>query len=312
MSSNKKIKVRFSSVAYGSTAGPNHFGTKLRKYFDRLGYYSENDPDVTLCFLNLVGAKTDTVVQRLDGIWFNPRQDYRSMNSSFKSVYDISTGIIFQSCFDRDLVGSQFGTHNKSTIINNGADLELISQITPLESTFVDDAEKVWCCASHFAGRHHKRLYENIRYFMEHSGEKDVLFVAGAVDTDNFSNNRIKYVGNIDVKTLLSIYKRADYFIHLAKLDHCPNVVVDARGSGCQIICSSLGGTKEVAGLDAIVIEEDEWDFVPFDYNQPTKLDFSKKIQNTFDRDISMKHVAKKYYEFLVDCYANRQEEGKL
>ena len=54
-------------------------------------------------------------------------------------------------------------------------------------------------------------------------------------------------------------------FIHLAWLDHCPNVVVDARAAACQIICSSAGGTKEIAGPSAIVIEEDEWDFEPVD-----------------------------------------------
>ena len=41
------------------------------------------------------------------------------------------------------------------------------------------------------------------------------------------------------VNTLLSLYKRSKYFIHLAWLDHCPNVVVDARASGLIVIGST-------------------------------------------------------------------------
>ena len=68
------------------------------------------------------------------------------------------------------------------------------------------------------------------------------------------------------------------YFLHLSWLDHCPNVVVDARSCGCQVICSSTGGTKEIAGEDAIIIEEDEWNYEIVDLYDPPELDFSKKV----------------------------------
>ena len=79
-----------------------------------------------------------------------------------------------------------------------------------------------------------------------------------AGNTDNkVDDSRIIYVGNRSQNELYSIYKSSKYFLHLAWLDHCPNVVCDARGCGCQIICSSSGGTQEIAGDDAIIIEED-------------------------------------------------------
>ena len=43
---------------------------------------------------------------------------------------------------------------------------------------------------------------------------------------------------------IYKMYKASTHFVHLAWLDHCPNVVVDARASGCKIVCSSAGGTR--------------------------------------------------------------------
>ena len=296
------MRIRYENVSAGSNSGPNHFSNKLKKYLERLDcHFTLTNQDVSLCFTQATMPKTSTLVQRMDGIWFNPAQDYKSMNTPFKQTYEAADGVIYQSFFDQKLIEYQFGKHHNTTIINNGADLELISQLQPYDHKILETAENVWCTASHFAGRHHKRLYENIRYFLEHSGNKDVLLIAGTIDFDNFKHPRIYYLGNLDISTLLSVFKRSKYFIHLARLDHCPNVVVDARGAGCQIICSNLGGTHEIAGEDAVVIEEEEWDYSPFDYNQPSKLDFTKKIKNTFNRDIDMTTVSKKYFNFLKE-----------
>ena len=114
-------------------------------------------------------------------------------------------------------------------------------------------------------------------------------------------DDRIHYVGKINFLQLTSLYKRSKYFLHLAWLDHCPNVVVDARASGCQIICSSAGGTKEIAGESAIIIEEEEWNFKPVKLYEPPLLDFSKKIKNNWDVDYNMKNVANKYKSFIEE-----------
>jgi len=85
----------------------------------------------------------------------------------------------------------------------------------------------------------------------------------------------------------------------LAWLDHCPNVVVDAQGAGCKIVCSSTGGTKEVAGTDAIILEEEPWDYQPTDLYSPPKINFSNKIENNWNMVIDMEEVAERYYYFL-------------
>jgi glycosyltransferase involved in cell wall biosynthesis len=137
---------------------------------------------------------------------------------------------------------------------------------------------------------------------LEHSGANDILIVAGKVGNiseDLSKDKKIMYVGNLSYEQLLSVYKSSKYFIHLSWLDHCPNVVVDARASGCQIICSSTGGTKEIAGKDAIIIKEEEWDFMPINLYDPPILNFNNKIDNKWDIDYTMDYCSSQYEEYL-------------
>ena len=172
----------------------------------------------------------------------------------------------------------------------------MIEKIQPLENKIIDNHENVWTCAASW--RPHKRLKDNIQYYLEHRSSNDCLVIAGQPDY-HVKDPSIFYVGDLPYEKLLSLYKRSKYFLHLAWLDHCPNVVVDARASGCQIICSSAGGTVEIAGLEAIVIKESEWDFKPTRLYDPPVLDFSKKDKNDINTCYDMNNVAKKYADFM-------------
>jgi glycosyltransferase involved in cell wall biosynthesis len=126
--------------------------------------------------------------------------------------------------------------------------------------------------------------------------------IAGAVSkNEQFKHERIHYVGILSQRQLYALYKKSKFFIHLAWLDHCPNVVVDARACECQIICSSTGGTKEIAGTDAIILKEPEWDYTPLRLYEPPKINFLNKTKNLFNNsELDMKEVAKKYENFLT------------
>ena len=154
----------------------------------------------------------------------------------------------------------------------------------------------MWSCASTW--RPHKRLGENIRYFLEHSSDKDCLVVAGQTDYAK-AHDRVFFTGNLSQRALIALYKRSKYFLHLAWLDHCPNVVVDARASGCRVVCSSAGGTKEIAGQDAIIIEEEEWDMSPVELYNPPKMNFNKVVDNLHKSDYNMYNVSLKYKYFM-------------
>ena len=236
--------------------------------------------------------------QRLDGIYFNSNQNYHSLNNPIRQTYNQADGVIFQTQFNKDLIFNYFGEHENYSIIRNGADIDYISNIRPARSSILENSDKIWCCASSW--RPHKRLSENIRFFKENAGPRDTLFVAGEVPRAEMDrSHRIHYLGNVSIETLVSFYKASDYFIHLAWLDHCPNVVVDARASGCKIICSSTGGTSEVAGEDAIIISEEPWDFSPVELYNPPPMDFSKTKKNYMNSILDMKQVSREYYRFF-------------
>ena len=295
------MNIHLENVNLQSTSGPNHFASKLIKYMDAT-FDLGKAPDARLCFIEshrvqLFQTDDAPMFQRLDGIYFNTAQNYEVQNKNIKRTYDNADGVIFQSNFNEDLITKYFGEHKNSIVIHNGADVEYIDKVPPLENLKLDKYENVWCCASSW--RPHKRLSENIKYFLEHSSEKECLVIAGDKKEDIIKNDRIFYVGNISTLQLISLYKKSKYFIHLAWLDHCPNVVVDARASGCQIICSSTGGTKEIAGPKAIVVIENKWDFEPVKLYEPPPIVFDRKIKNLWDIDYNMNNVSKKYLDFM-------------
>lgn len=292
------MKIYFDNIDFNSRSGPNSFGTKLASELEKNGHRinKDKDPDIQLSFIQAT-QKLAPVIQRLDGIYFNSEQDWELLNKPIKQTYDIASGTVFQSEFNKTLTEKYFGKKEKSIVIHNGTDLEYISKIPELNDPVINKFDNVWSCASSW--RPHKRLSENVRYFLEHSGDNDCLIIAGNNPDYQIKHNRVFYVGNLNYPQLISLYKKSKYFIHLALMDHCPNVVVDARSSGCKIVCSSSGGTKEIAGDHSVIIQDMSWDYLPFKLYDPPRMDFSKietQVQNSI---INIEKVSDMYLDFF-------------
>ena len=296
------MKILFDNADFGSSSGPNSFARKLAEELIKRKH-SVNESlksDIQLSFIMASQDLGMPIIQRLDGIYFNSEQDWKSLNEPIKKTYDISSGVIFQSNFNKQLSEKYFGEKTLSKVINNGTDLSLIEKIAPLSHPAIDGFENVWSCASSW--RPHKRLKDNVRYFLECSGEKDCLVIAGSNPDYEIQHERVFYVGNLEWEQLISLYKRSKYFIHLALMDHCPNVVVDARAAGCKIVCSSSGGTKEIAGINSVIVKDMEWDFVPFRLYQPPELDFGALCEPPqIEKSIDIKDVADSYLSFFEE-----------
>ena len=293
------MNIHLDNVTLSSNTGPNSFAQKLVKYGQKSGctFNLDQRPDSYLCFIESYKEKFNApMFQRIDGIYFNTRSDYRLQNSNIRRTYELATGVIFQSEFNKKLTTKYFGDHPNTTVIHNGADLEKINNTKALSNSVLDHYESVWCCASNW--RPHKRLKDNIRYFLEHSSNKECLVVAGKTDYPK-AHDRVFFVGDMPHEALIALYKRSKYFLHLSWLDHWPNVVVDARASGCRIVCSSTGGTREIAGPDAVVLEENEWDMSPIDLYSPPQINFNKVVDNSFNSGYNMKVIAEQYLSFM-------------
>ena len=77
--------------------------------------------------------------------------------------------------------------------------------------------------------------------------------------------------------------------------------MVDARACGARIICSSAGGTREIAGSDAIVIQEAEWDFSPVELYSPPAMNFDNKVNTGEDSELDMRIVSERYKNFILE-----------
>lgn len=300
------MKVLIDNVNLDSNSGPNGFAGKIIKPLGKLGVdvscvLDKNFlPDIQLSFI-MSHYKFAPIVQRLDGIYFNSEQDFESLNGPIKATYIDAESVIFQSEFNKKLTEHWFGKKESNFVIHNGTCLERIKEINPIDHQLTNSFENVWCCASSW--RPHKRLSENVRYFLDHAGRHDCLIIAGENPDFRCDDPRVFYAGNLDWINLISLFKRSKYFIHLSWLDHCPNVVIDARASGCHIICSSAGGTSEICGANSTIIQEEDWDFSPIKLYSPPPVDFSKIIKSKKDIDISIERAAKEYSHVLSGVF---------
>lgn len=293
------MKILLDNVNINSTSGPNSFGRRLMHHLNKLGHSIGTnviDPDVQLSFITSTQRKAK-IALRLDGIYFNSKQDWQKLNSSIKDSFENSEIVIYQSHFNQKLTEKFFGYPKKSVVINNGTCLEAISKIPPLKNNLIENFSEIWCCSSSW--RPHKRLKDNIGYFLQNAPNDSCLIVAGENPDYILKHPRIFYTGQLSWENCISLYKRSKVFIHLAFLDHCPNVVVDARACGCHIIVSSSGGTKEISGLDSQIIEDINWDMSPLDLYSPPPLDYSKVFKNNLNSDIDINSVACRYLQAL-------------
>jgi glycosyltransferase involved in cell wall biosynthesis len=298
------VNVLLENVNLKSSSGPNYFAQKLVKYLELRGvlFDSKIDYDKKLSFIQSIGLRDDLpMILRLDGIYFNSNFDCEKMNYSIKKSYEKAKGIVFQTEFNKELIFSWFGPHANYTVIPNGADTVVLNEFEICKEMEREYSKynNVWSCAADWHS--YKRLKENIEYFLIFSKPDDILLVAGKNPDYHIQHPRVKYLGNLNIKQLITMYKISEYFIHLAYLDHCPNVVVDARACGCKIICSSSGGTKEIAGIDATIIEEKRWDYTLIKKKDPPFVDFDQRKKNQSYDNPTMVQVAKRYHKFLKE-----------
>lgn len=293
------MKILLDNVDVNSSSGPNSFGRQLMLQAQKTGHTigtNTEDPDVQLSFI-MASQKKTKLALRLDGIYFNSRQDWQRMNKPINGSFAIADLVVYQSNFNKTLTEKYFGVAKKSVVINNGTCLEIIEGIPPLDHPDLNKYSEVWSCASSW--RPHKRLKDNIGYFLEKAPDDSCLVVAGENPDYMIQHPRVFYTGKLSWEQCVSLYKRSNTFLHLAFLDHCPNVVVDARAAGCKLVVASSGGTKEIAGLGAVVLKDVEWDMSPLDLYSPPSLDYSKSNQNELASNIDIVEVSRRYIEAL-------------
>ena len=273
------MKIHFDNVNFSSRSGPNTFASRLATVLTERGHeiVRYSDPhDAVLVFIEPTRQwkKGCRVVQRLDGIWFKPEQ-FNSHNRLIKWAYDNCDEVVWQSIFDYDMTAHHWG-HKKGHVIGNGIDADRVKVTNPKIKSIRNSASKVFVCSANW--HRQKRLKENIEAYdiLTKGDDNSHLIVMGHAPDHILNRHDIFYTGNIKHSLCLEIYSAADAMIHLAWLDHCPNVVVEAISQDCPVICTDSGGTKEILGTGGYVVSESQkYNFELLDYDNPYDLDLS-------------------------------------
>ncbi len=281
------MKIHFDNVNFQSRTGPNTFADRLAKTLLTTGHQVQLDADgadVSLVFIEPSGRPlAPKVVQRLDGIWFRP-QDFHAKNTQIKATYDKANAIVFQSRFDMTMIerwwGSNVERQRPCEIIGNGIDATRVTEVTIPELAKIRATyDKVFVCSSNWHPQ--KRLKANLRLF-DHLRRtqfpNSCLFVMGSNPDVMTTDPHVFYTGSQPPEVYMQVFAVADWMLHLAWADHCPNVVIEALSQGTPVVCAEVGGTKELIGHGAygMVLKETAYDYELYDYDNPPDIDVTQ------------------------------------
>ncbi len=259
---------------------------------------------------------------RVDGIGFDKSKTDKEIYDTNREIINgikNARGVIYQSKFSKKLAEKTFSYIPKnSEVIINGTNTNIFSadgknyrkkyNISKDSIVFITSSK--W--------RTQKRLKDIFSVFKEFSDNytgDTYLFVIGF---DGESDNNIINIPHIENNELPAYLRTADIYLFFSWIDSCPNSVVEAISCGLPVICTNIGGTKEIIEITngGIVVNADpEYNFELVDLNNPPLpnhqllLDAMNKISTNLDSfkkgiddtKINIKYVARKYYNFMAN-----------
>ena len=281
------MRIQFDNVSKMGT-GPGTFAQRLSVALWNSGHELVDSPDadVSLVFIEPTGKPlSKVVVQRLDGVWFKP-SEFHTKNQRIQTQFYSADAVVFQSQFDKAFVEKWWGKSDNhwrpQPVISNGIDIDAhrvkeitIPKLIELQATF----DKVYVCSSNWHAQ--KRLEANVRLFehLRKSTPNSCLIIMGDHPDYRATGMNVFYTGPVGPEVYNQIYSAANWMLHLAWADHCPNVVVEALAQGTPVVCSEVGGTKELIGHGAygmVLKEKEPYDLELYDYDNPPEIDVTQ------------------------------------
>jgi glycosyltransferase involved in cell wall biosynthesis len=304
------MKIHFDNTNVQAKTGPNTFASRLARALFEAGHIVQFDcqgADLSLVFIEPSGAPlAKKVVQRLDGIWFKPNE-FHTKNRNIENLYRKADFVIWQSDFDRSMILKWWGIPGRGNgrVIHNGIDTTPVEKITIPELAKIRQSyDQVFVCSSNWHPQ--KRLKANLQLF-DHLRKTQVanscLFVLGNNPDVITTDPHVFYAGSQPFEVYSQIFAVSNWMLHLAWADHCPNVVIESLSQGTPVMCSSIGGTKELVGKFGLILNEQEYNFELADYDNPPNIDVNqvvglpKKEALQSHADIDIKNVVKHYID---------------
>ena len=310
------MKIHFDNVSFSARTGPNTFAKRLAHQFIIDGHevVVGSSADVSLVFIEPSGEKlANRVIQRLDGIWFKP-EEFDVKNVQIRELYHAADSVVFQSQFDLLMAKKWFGDAKRNAVIPNGIHInpiksadDIIPEILKLRSSY----DVIYCCSANWHPQ--KRLRSNLELFDQlrksTPSKTCCMIVMGSNPDVLTSDPHVYYTGSLPHELCLQVFAISDWMIHLAWADHCPNTVIESISQNTPVICSPVGGTKELIEGFGVVIEEPTYNFELADYDNPPPVDVRQlttlpeksSLMNPILSKIDIKETARAYIETFKD-----------
>jgi glycosyltransferase involved in cell wall biosynthesis len=286
--------------------GPAVFRSRIIDCFNKMDGVSvttdiNNKFDVELCFIRRIFKHKKPYVLRADGCYYITLIDN---NLSLKESIEKSAFTIYQSEFSRQMCQDILGVNVRSTVIYNGIDQKYIDSIPKnavIEPGSFISVSNRW--------RDNKRPDSTINGFLE-ADTKRHLYIVGEGIKNSYNSQYIHLLGTRPEKEIISIMKSCDYQIHLCHIDSCPNAVIEGLCSGLNVLCTNLGGTRELVKNNGVVLDVDGWERKKMRKRKLDSLDPSivaggiRKLMEIKERpsraDLDIYQVAVKYFDILA------------
>jgi glycosyltransferase involved in cell wall biosynthesis len=263
--------------------------------------------DIELCFVRSLIEHRRPKITRVDGCYFGRSEERR--NRIYREAIVKSSHIIYQSNFSKQMCEAIMNLNQVSTVIHNGINLEEIAKISAnpkiVLGSFVACA--IW--------RSNKRPNSLINGFLEANTGRHLYMIGETKKIIQLQNRyrKHKYVhfmGKLEFEQVIAIMKSCQYLLHLTRIDSCPNAVIEGLACGLNVLCTNLGGTREIIKANGIVMDvdscnlskkiiQDNGDSIPSRTvaNHIHKL---MAIKNRPDRpDLDISPVAQKYADLI-------------
>lgn len=324
------MKIYFDNVDFASRSGPNTFATRLAKQLHLMGhnpFVNKDDYDIALVFIQPTNNLNinKPFVLRLDGIW-SKVENFQQNNAPIKWAYDNANAIIIQSRFDFEFIKKHFGWQKQEIcILGNGIDFQEIidarAKNTLSLNTLRSNYNQILVASSNWHPQ--KRLNVNYELF-KHIRQQNIkdnicLIVMGSnahLPEDRTIRPHVFITGNLSHEDCLQIYSQCDYMLHMCYADHMPNSVCEAIACNLPVVCSNVGGTKELiytsnGDYGFKIKEKENFTFDLFDYDSPPQIDVTQfkafdskidKFKNDVQQRLDIKFIAKQYENLLIKC----------
>jgi len=248
------IRVLIASKKFkgGPSVFRNRIADALNKRDDIKVVRSTNEKfDLELSVVRHLFEHNKPKVLRVDGCYYttNHARSNRSLSASIKASHTV----VFQSYFSKKMCYSILGMKPKRRcVIRNGIDFGIVNNIKPrndiVPGSFV--ASALW--------RDTKRPNSIAKGFLEASTSGHLYAIGERFDKRWAGNKNIHVLGKMSFEESMAVMKACEYMIHLCYIDSCPNTVVEGLACGLNVLCTNLGGTRELVEDRGIVLDVDK------------------------------------------------------